>query len=80
MHEIFEDDKGKWLVQSTWSLADPETRTREMRSLEEALAARMGNRAVLITAYEEDKWRLGGHEVRVVPAWRWLLEQDKEVP
>ncbi len=75
---IFEDEKGKWLVQSTWSLADPETRAREMRSLEEALAAHMGNRAVLITAYEEDRLRIGGHEIRIVPAWRWLLEQDAE--
>lgn len=75
---VFEDDTGKWLVQSAWSLSDPGTRTREARALEEALDVHMGNRAVIVTAYEEDRVKIGKHEVRVVPAWRWLLEQEAE--
>ena len=75
---VFEDDTGKTLMQSAWSLSDPGTRARETRALEEALDAHMGNRAVVVTAYEEDRLKIGRHEVRVVPAWRWLLEQEAE--
>ena len=75
---VFEDDAGKWLVQSAWSLSDPATRAREVRALEEALDMGMGNRAAVVTAYEEEEFKIGRHQVRVVPAWRWLLEQEAE--
>jgi predicted AAA+ superfamily ATPase len=73
---VFEDDTGKWLVQSAWSLSDPGARAREVRALEEALDMHMGNRAAVVTAYEEEGFKIGRHKVRVVPAWRWLLEQE----
>lgn len=76
---VFDDEDGRVLVQSAWTLAEPATRERELRALEEGLGARMGKRAVIVTAHEEDVVAIGRHKVRVTPAWRWLLEQEGAV-
>lgn len=62
------------LVQSCAQLADPATRARELAALAEALAAHKGARGLIVTRSEEGTEHAGGWPVRVVPAWRWLLE------
>lgn len=61
-------------VQVCASLDDAATREREWRSLTDALAETKVDRALLVTMAAEGTERFAGREVRVVPAWRWLLE------
>ena len=62
------------LIQVCATLADAETRRRELRALEEGLRELEVPAATVITMGEEATLRLAGRPVRVVPAWRWLLE------
>lgn len=62
------------LVQVCARLSDPGTRDRELRALAAGMAELGLAEATLVTLYDEDRVRLGPGTVRVVPAWRWLLE------
>ena len=62
------------LIQVTWSMADEETRKREIRGLLEAAQA-TGCKNLLIVTYddEEEIATADGGIISVVPAWKWLL-------
>lgn len=62
------------LVQVCATLADPNTRARELRALDAAMAELSVPTSTLVTLYEDATVPLAGGTVRVVPAWRWLLE------
>ena len=62
------------LVQSCASLADPATRERELAGLGEAMAESGIRDAAIVTTNEEGTARVDKRAVRIVPAWRWLLE------
>ncbi|MCB9683194.1 MAG: ATP-binding protein [Alphaproteobacteria bacterium] len=62
------------LVQVCAQLSDEDTRRRELRALEAAMAELGIAAATLVTLREEEVVRLPTGTVRVVPAWRWLLE------
>jgi hypothetical protein len=62
------------LVQVCADTRAPETSRRETRALEEALRVHRRASAVVVTLREEGQLDVGGREVPVVPAWRWLLE------
>ncbi len=62
------------LVQVCSSLSEPETRTRELRALEAAMTELGASEAVLVTLDQEERVSLSSGTVRIVPAWRWLLE------
>lgn len=65
------EDGGAWhFVQACWSLAEAETAAREFRGLADALPLHAKASRTLVTWNEEGE-REG---VRIVPAWRWLLE------
>ncbi len=64
------------LVQVCASLEDPTTRQRELRALEEGMRETSCERATLVTLREEDSVEIAGRTVRIVPAWRWLLEPE----
>lgn len=66
--------RDRLLFQVCLDLSEPRTRRRELRALEEALAENPSCRATVITLEEEGGIELGGQRVRIVPAWRWLLE------
>lgn len=51
---------------------------RELRALEAAMAEHELGTALVVTLLEEDTVELPGGPVRVVPAWRWLLEEGQE--
>jgi len=68
------------LVQVCADLEDPATRRRELRALEEGLEDTGCDRAALVTLREEGTVEMGGRTVRIVPAWRWLLELPLPVP
>ena len=69
-------DGGLQLVQVCARLADPDTRDRELRALEAGMSELGLNDATLVTLYDEETVRLIPGTVRVVPAWRWLLQED----
>lgn len=52
-----------------------DAQARELRALEEAMAEHELDSALVVTLREEDTVELPGGPVRVVPAWRWLLEE-----
>ncbi len=62
------------LIQVTWSMADPDTRKREIDGLLEASGATGCDRLLIITADETEEITTGGHTIHVVPAHRWLLK------
>ena len=65
------------LVQVRADWAGPKTRDRELRALDEAMRALKICNAVIVTMREEEILKAGGKAVRVVPAWRWLLEPEE---
>lgn len=69
---VYEENGGWHFVQACWSLSDPGTAEREFRGLADALPLHPKARRVLVTWNEEGE-REG---VRIVPAWRWLLEEE----
>lgn len=66
-------DRVVQLIQATWSMADPETRERELKGLLEASSATGCDNLWVITCDEENNWDRNGKQIRVVPAWKWLL-------
>jgi hypothetical protein len=63
------------LVQSCASLADAETEARERLALAEAMAETGITTATIVTLSDEGEEDVSGRRIRIVPAWRWLLEQ-----
>lgn len=64
------------LVQVSNDISNPETRQRELRSLEEAMTELGIRQSILITMNTEETVELGVRTVRVVPAWKYLLSQE----
>ena len=71
--DLFEQRAGR-LVQACTTLADPATRAREVVALTEAMAETGVTRAEVVTLHEEETIDTDEGAIRVVPAWRWLLE------
>ena len=61
------------LVQVCSEFDDEETREREVRALEEALAEKRAKDAVIVTTHHADALKIGRRQVPVVPAWTWLV-------
>ena len=68
----------KLLVQVCESLAGPQTRKRELSALEDAMAELGLKEAIIVTRNEEDTVKMDIGTVRIVPAWRFLLEMPDE--
>ncbi|TAK65556.1 MAG: ATP-binding protein [Betaproteobacteria bacterium] len=63
-------------IQVAETIADPNTRQRELRALEAAMAERRLSSGILVTLDEEGQIDAASGRVEVVPAWRWLLRAD----
>lgn len=68
----------KLLVQVCESLAGPQTRKRELTALEDAMAELGLKEAIIVTRNEEDTVKTDIGTVRIVPAWRFLLEMPDQ--
>jgi predicted AAA+ superfamily ATPase len=55
-------------------LTDPDTRRRALRALDGAMVEFGVDRGVLVTRHQEESIDVSAGRVRIVPAWRWLLE------
>ncbi|MBA3045032.1 MAG: ATP-binding protein [Candidatus Thermoplasmatota archaeon] len=62
-------------VQVCYDLSDPDVRKRELRGLERCMDELEISEGLVITRDEEGTADAGGRTVRVVPLWRWLLEE-----
>ena len=67
--------KGIELVQVAYSMEDEDVRTRELRAIEKSAGFLKVKKATVVTFNESDEIKLPGITVKVVPAWRWLLEK-----
>ncbi len=75
---LAEDIRGsRELVQVCADLEAPATRQRELRALEEGLIETSCERASLVTLRDEGSVEVAGRTVRIVPAWRWALEEAR---
>lgn len=71
---IKEKNKIKELIQVAWSLGDPATRKREIRSLFSAMDDFGLKEGSILTYNEEESIRKEGKTISVRPAYKWLLE------
>lgn len=64
------------LIQVCGDLSVPETRTRELRGLQEAMEELQLDRATVVTLRDDERIGTAAGAIRVVPAWRWFLGLD----
>jgi len=58
----------------TADVSNPATREREYRALYEANSALPDADFQLINVSEEAAVEIGGAAIRIIPAWKWLLD------
>ncbi len=68
---VIRDDHSRELVQVCWNMDEASTRERELRGLHAAMTELNLTTATIVTWMEERDTENG---VRIVPAWKWLLE------
>lgn len=69
-----EKDRSRMLVQVCESMADPQTRKREVAALDEAMAELKMTEGTIVTRGEEEQIQVESGKINVVPAWRFLSE------
>ena len=62
-------------VQVALDMAHPATRARELAGLAHALRHHRHATGLIVTETEQAACTIEGRPVRIVPAWRWLLEE-----
>lgn len=62
------------LMQVTWDMSDYDTRQREVAGLIEASKMTGCDKLTIITTDEEATINETGKTIRVIPAWKWLLQ------
>lgn len=71
-------NKKRWLIQVSFTVADEQTRDREVQALSEAMSELGLDRSTIITGNETEKIRLDHGLIEVVPAWQWALLPQHE--
>ncbi len=66
--------RSRLLVQVCESLADPQTRKREVKALGQAMAELGLKTGTIVTRSEEEEITLDAGMIAVMPAWRFLLD------
>lgn len=67
------EDRVMMLLQVTWSMADADTRSREINGLLEASSVTGCNQLFIITNEDEETILSDGKTINVLPAWKWVL-------
>ena len=60
--------------QAAQSLDNPETEQREIAGLLEAMEKFKLKNGLIITESQEGERKVSGKKIKIIPAWRWLLE------
>ena len=63
------------LMQVSYSISDTETKRREMESLLKAAEYLDAKSLIIITMAEEEVIDKNDRQIKVIPLWKWLLEQ-----
>lgn len=63
-------------IQVSQSLADPKTAEREIEGLLEAMEKFKLKTGLIITESQEEERKINGKRIKIVPAWKWLLELE----
>lgn len=71
---VTEFDKVTRLIQVSYQMSDEETRKREIDGLLEAAKVTGCRELTIITMETEAEWNEQGMLIRVLPAWKWMLE------
>ena len=66
-------DRSRGLVQVCESMANPQTRKREITALSEAMAELKLSEGTIVTRGEDERISVDSGNIDVVPAWRFLL-------
>ena len=64
------------LIQVCWNMADEKTKNREFRSLQKAMEELKVSNAIIITENFEGEEKLNDNTVKLIPLWKWLLNED----
>ena len=67
------EERVEKLIQVCWRLADSDTRGRELRGLKTASEATGCRDCFIVTFDEDEELEHDGLNIRVVPAWKWLM-------
>ncbi len=70
------EDRSRMLVQVCESLADPQTRKREIAALAEAMAELKLASGIIVTRGEDGLVEVEAGKIAIVPAWRFLLDLE----
>ena len=62
------------LYQVTWNMSDPDTRKREIDGLLEASKQTGCDHLYVITKEEEEDLIAENKQIKIIPAWKWLLQ------
>lgn len=71
---ITEYDKVTGLIQVSYQMNDEETRRREVEGLLEAAISTGCRELTIVTMETEAEWEEQDMLIRVLPAWKWMLE------
>lgn len=66
---------GKMMVQVCYSLSAFETREREIKALLKAGQIEQEDELVIVTSDHEEVVQKGGKQIKIIPAWKWILDQ-----
>jgi len=66
-------NRSQLLVQVCESMAEPQTRKREVTALDEAMAELGLKTGTIVTRNEEEEIEIDGRKIEVAPVWRFLL-------
>jgi predicted AAA+ superfamily ATPase len=66
----------RMILQVAYGIQGAEARERELRGLPETARHLRADRVIVVTFNDEESLDLAGTRVQVVPAWRWLVEDD----
>lgn len=72
---IFKRKTGDWeLIQVSETLSQEQTRRREIVALDQAMSETGIQSATIVTRSEEDEFLSDAGPIRIIPAWKFLLE------
>ena len=66
----------KLLVQVSYSLANEDTKKREVNSLIKTADFLSGDRLTIVTKSEEYTLEYSGRKIEVVPLWKFLMNEE----
>ena len=72
-------NRARMLIQACESLAEPQTRKREMAALTEAMTELNLKSGTIVTRSEDEQIDFGNRAINVVPIWRFLLDLPESI-